>query len=212
MSSEQFPRSGSSGGGSGASGNRTSLSQGSQGASQPGARQTGAFDDIRERAGEAVSKFSEAAQQAGEQAKQTASSLAADANQRARGLLNQQIAARADAVQQVAGAARAAADNLDRTNPQLAELVRGAAERVDGFSRDLRGQSVDDLFRTASDFTRRQPAVVFGLASLAGFLAFRVLKAGEPGGAPPHAPYDPESAFRSQREQFGQSASEFHGT
>jgi hypothetical protein len=208
MSSEHFPRSGSSGG---ASGNRTSLGQGSQGASQPGARQTGAFDEIREKAGEAVSKFSEAAQQAGEHAKQTASSLAEEANQKARGLLNQQITTGADVVQQVAGAARAAADNLDRTNPQLAEFVRGAADRVDGFSRDLRGQSVDDLFRKTSDFTRRQPAVVFGLASLAGFLAFRVLKAGEPGGASAHAQYAPESAFRSQREQFGHRASEFHG-
>jgi len=214
MSSEQFPRSGSSGVGSGGSGNRTSLSQGGQSTSPPGQgdRQTGAFDEIREKAGEAVSKFSEAAQQAGEQAKQTASSLAADANQRARGLLNQQIATGADMVQQVAGAARSAAANLDQTNPQLAEFVRGAADRVDGFSRDLRSQSVDDLFRTASDFTRRQPAVVFGLASLAGFLAFRVLKAAEPGGASPHAPYHPEPSFRSQREQFGQRASEFHGT
>jgi len=220
MSSDQFSRSGSSGGGPGGSGNRTSLSQGNQGGQATqgtsqlgqGARQTGALDDIREKAGEAVSKFSEAAQQAGEQAKQTASTLATEANQKAKGLLNQQIATGADMVQQVAGAARAAANNLDRTNPQLAEFVRGAADRVDGFSRDLRGQSVDDLFRTASDFTRRQPAVVFGLASLAGFLAFRVLKAGEPGGGPPQAQYDPESAFRSQREQFGQSASEFHGT
>jgi hypothetical protein len=49
MSSEQFSRSGSSGGGSGGSDNRTRLSQGSQSASQlgQGARQTAAFDDIR---------------------------------------------------------------------------------------------------------------------------------------------------------------------
>lgn len=32
----------------------------------------------------------------------------------------------------------------------------------------------------ASDFTRKQPALVFGLASLAGFLAFRVLKSSPP--------------------------------
>jgi hypothetical protein len=47
--------------------------------------------------------------------------------------------------------------------------VRGAADRVEEFSRAIRGQSVDELMRTASDFTRRQPALVFGLASLAGF-------------------------------------------
>ena len=41
----------------------------------------------------------------------------------------------------------------------------------------MRDQSVEDFWRSASDFTRKQPAVVFGLASLAGFLLFRVLKA-----------------------------------
>jgi hypothetical protein len=35
--------------------------------------------------------------------------------------------------------------------------------------------------RTASDFTRRQPALVFGLASLAGFMLLRVLKSNPPG-------------------------------
>ena len=34
--------------------------------------------------------------------------------------------------------------------------------------------------RTASDFTRRQPALVFGLASLAGFVLLRVLKSNPP--------------------------------
>jgi len=58
--------------------------------------------------------------------------------------------------------------------------MRGAAKKVEEFSRDLQGQTVDDLVRTASDFTRRQPAVVFGLASLAGFLLFRVLKSSPP--------------------------------
>jgi len=58
--------------------------------------------------------------------------------------------------------------------------VRGAAERVEEFSDDMRGKSVDELMRTASDFTRRQPALVFGLASLAGFVLLRVLKSNSP--------------------------------
>jgi hypothetical protein len=214
MNTDQFSRSGISGGGPGVSGSRSSLGQGSQGTSQPtgqGARQSGAFDEIRERAGEGLSRFTDAAQEAAEQAKQTASSLAAEANQKAKGMLNQQIETGADVVQQVAGAARAAADNLDRTSPQLAQLVRGAADRVEGFSRDLRGQSIDDVWRTASDFTRRQPALVFALASLAGFLAFRVLKAGQSNVGSAYRQYEPDSDFRSQREQFGQRASEFHG-
>jgi len=94
--------------------------------------------------------------------------------------LNQQVASGAELAGHFANSARCAADNLDQNAPQLAELVRGAAKRVEEFSRDLRGQTVEDLVRTASDFTRRQPAVVFGFASLAGFLLFRVLKSNPP--------------------------------
>lgn len=136
--------------------------------------------DLRGKAGEAVSKLADVAQQAGSQAKQTASSLASDANQKAKGFLNQQVASGADLAGHVADSARCAADNLDQNAPQLADLVRGAAKRVEEFSRDLRGQTVEDLVRTASDFTRRQPAVVFGFASFAGFLLFRVLKSNPP--------------------------------
>jgi ElaB/YqjD/DUF883 family membrane-anchored ribosome-binding protein len=138
--------------------------------------------DVRAKAGEAVSKLADVAQQAGSQAKQTASSLASDANQKAKGFLNQQVASGADLVHHVADSARCAADNLDQDAPQVAELVRGAAKKVEEFSRDLRVQTVDDLVRTASDLTRRQPAVVFGLASVAGFLLFRVLKSNPPTG------------------------------
>jgi hypothetical protein len=159
--------------------------------------------DMRAKAGEAVSKVADAAQQAGDQAKETAASLASDAGQKAKGLLSMQVSAGADLAGHVAKSARCAADNLDQNAPQLAGLVRGAAERVEEFSRDMRGQTVEDLVRTASDFTRRQPALVFGLASLAGFLAFRVLKSSPPRGGQ----YDDRS-----RDRFGPSAGQFHGT
>jgi hypothetical protein len=140
----------------------------------------GGSQDMRAKAGEANSKIADVAQQAGSQAKQAASSLAADASQKAKGFLNMQVTAGADLVGHVAGSARRAADTLDQNAPQLAGLVRNAADRAEEFSQDLRNQSVGDLIRTASDFTRRQPALVFGLASLAGFLAFRVLKSSPP--------------------------------
>jgi hypothetical protein len=74
---------------------------------------------------------------------------------------------------------------------------------VEQFSRDIRGQTVEDLVRTASEFTRRQPALVFGLASLAGFLAFRVLRSSSPEGSR----LDDRS-----HEPFGGRAGQFHGT
>ena len=146
----------------------------------PRSNQSGSEQGVRAKAGEAVSKLADVAQQAGSQAKQAASSVASDANQKAKGFLNQQVASGADLVGHVADSVRSAADNLDHSAPQLAGVVRGAAERVEEFSKDMREQSVEELVRTASDFTRRQPALVFGLASLAGFVLLRVLKSNPP--------------------------------
>jgi hypothetical protein len=105
-------------------------------------------------------------------------------------------------VNHVVESARAAAERLDQNAPQLAGLVRNAADRAEEFSQDLRDQSVGDLIRMASDFTRKQPALVFGLASLAGFLAFRVLKSRPPESAMEHDP---------MTERFESRAGQFHG-
>jgi hypothetical protein len=157
---------------------------------------------------DAASKIADVAQQAGTHAKETAASLASDAQQKTKGLLNMQVTAGADLADHVAESAHCAADNLDQNAPQLADLVRGAAERVDQFAQGLRGQTVEDLVRSASDFTRRQPALVFGLASLAGFLAFRVLKS-----TPPHSSGEARSDDPYRHRQLTDERSgKFHGT
>jgi hypothetical protein len=113
-----------------------------------------------------------------------------------------QVTAGADMVDHVVDSARITAENLEHQAPQLAGLVRSVADRAEEFSQGLRGQTVEDLVRTASDFTRKQPALVFGLASLAGFLAFRVLKS-----RPPE-----ESAEQYRRtERFERSGGQFRG-
>jgi hypothetical protein len=173
------------------------------------ARSGGTTQDLRSTAGEAASKVADVAQQAGTQAMEAAASLASDAQQKAKGLLNMQVTAGADLADHLAESAHCAADNLDQNAPQLADLVRGAAERVDQFAHDLRGQTVEDLVRSASDFTRRQPALVFGLASLAGFLAFRVLKS-----TPPRSSGDQvtrsDDPYR-HRQLAGERPGQFHG-
>ena len=163
----------------------------------------GGSQDMRVKAGGAASQIADVAQQTGSQAKQAASSLAADATQKAKSFLNMQVTAGAYLVGHVAESARRAADSLNQNAPQLADLVRGAAERAEDFSRDLHDQTVEDLVRTASDFTRRQPALVFGLASLAGFLAFRVFKS-----TPPRSSADPYRGTQHSPESAGQ----FYGT
>jgi hypothetical protein len=146
------------------------------------------------------------------QAKQAASSLASEAGEKAKGLLNQQVSVGADLAGHFADAVKHAAGELDRNAPQLAGLMRGAAERVEDFSRDMRGQTVEELMRTASDFTRRQPALVFGLATLAGFALFRALKASPSRGSETRygeTGYG-ETGYRAG-DRYGQQAGQFHG-
>ena len=92
-------------------------------------------------------------------------------------LLDSQLASGVEMVGHLGSfCAQRAADDLNRNAPQLAGLVRGVADRIEGYADNMRDQSVDELFRSASNFTRRQPALVFGLAALAGFFAFRTIK------------------------------------
>lgn len=150
--------------------------------SQPNNRDGAGSDtmDVRAKLGDAVSKVSEAAQQAGGEAKDAAMSLMSDANKKATGLLNQQFSAGADYAGHIAESVSAAAESLDDKAPQLATFVRGAAETLEQFSKDIRGQTVQQLVKTASDYTRKQPALVFGIASLAGFVLSRVLLSNTP--------------------------------
>jgi ElaB/YqjD/DUF883 family membrane-anchored ribosome-binding protein len=112
-----------------------------------------------------------------------------------RGALDQQVAKGARMMTNVAQSARRAADELETDAPQIAGLVRGVADRVEEYSRSLENQSVTEIYQAASDFTRRQPAVVFGVAALAGFFALRTLKSSSrsPGrGIPTNSPQSEE--------------------
>jgi len=144
---------------------------------QSGATLSSSTRDLRGAASDALSKVSDAAHDAMGQAKKSATSLAAEATERAKGALHERVVTGADLIGQVAASAHAAADSLNPNAPQLAGLLRDAGERMDEFSRDLREKSIDELFDTSMDFARRQPAVLFGAAAVTGFLLFRVFKA-----------------------------------
>jgi ElaB/YqjD/DUF883 family membrane-anchored ribosome-binding protein len=117
------------------------------------------------------------AQQTYEDAKRATSSLASDANEKVKGLLDQQVTAGADLMSNVAQSVRVAADNLEPQIPQLANLARDASERIEAFSHDVRHQSASELAQAVAEFARRRPAVVFGVAAALGFVGFRLLNA-----------------------------------
>lgn len=127
-------------------------------------------------ASDALSTASAMAGDAAAKAKQAASETVETVTGQVKELLDRQVGSGADVVGHLAGAVKNAARELDRDAPQLAGLVRTAGDRMDGLADSLRDQSVEQLMRKASDFTRRQPALVFGLAAVAGFFALRTLK------------------------------------
>jgi ABC-type transporter Mla subunit MlaD len=125
---------------------------------------------------DAFQKASDLTQQAVDAAKQAASDTASTVTQQVKDLLNGQVGAGAQAVDQLARATKRAAEELQTSSPQFAGLVRALADRTETYADGLRDQSVDQLLKGATDFTRRQPALVFGMAAVAGFFAFRLLK------------------------------------
>jgi hypothetical protein len=120
------------------------------------------------------------ARDAGEKAKRAAADTASTMGDEVKTILDRQLGTGATMAGQFASSIRIAADDLSRESPMLAGLVRGFADRVDGYAQDLQDQTVDQVMKAASDFTRKQPALVFGLAALAGFFVLRTFKsAGE---------------------------------
>ena len=143
---------------------------------------------IKAAASEAFDKVSEAARDVGSKAKQAATDTASTMTGQFKGLLDQQIGSGVDLAGHFASSVRIAATDLDRQSPALAGLVRHVADKFEGVAEEFHGQTVDQLARTASDYTRRQPALVFGLAALAGFFLFRTVKSGSVFNAPPIQP------------------------
>ncbi len=107
---------------------------------------------------------------------QAASQSASSVSRQVAGMLDNKMAAGADVIFQVAHSTSLAADDLEATAPQVAGVVRSMAHRIDNYAEVMKDQSVDQVLASASDFARRQPAMVFGLGALAGFLLFRTLR------------------------------------
>ena len=131
-------------------------------------------------ASDTMSKVAETAQQAARQAadglSQTASTLASDAQSRIKGLMSERLAIGAELIGHLASSTRRAADDLDPKAPQISGLLRDASARMQEFSRTVQDKPVDELIKTASNYARRQPAVLFGAAAVVGFALLRLFK------------------------------------
>jgi hypothetical protein len=118
-----------------------------------------------------------------EEATSAARSLASEAREKIRSRLDEQVGSGAALMGEVANSVRVAADELDRNAPRLASFARSAAGTIDTYADSVRDRSVDELLRAGTKFARKQPAVVFGVAALAGFALYRVFTAGTTNGS-----------------------------
>jgi hypothetical protein len=163
----------------------------------------GTSSSMREAASDAFSQASALAKDAGTKAKEAASDTASTVSGHVKDLLDRQIGSGAGVASHVAKAARLAADDLSRESPMLGGVVRTMADRVEGYAREWQDQTVDQVFRAASDFTRRQPALVFGAAALAGFFIFRAMKNAPPMTSAPSIQPDQYVTGRDSYAQHG---------
>ena len=146
---------------------------------------SGASENVGDSAGEALDKISRAARDAGTKAKEAASETATALGDHFKDMIDKQMGRHISAAGVFAGSMKNAATDLDPHSPVAASIVRGVAARLEQFAEDFEGETVEQLARSASDFTRRQPAVVFGIAALAGFFVFRAITIGSADTASP---------------------------
>jgi ElaB/YqjD/DUF883 family membrane-anchored ribosome-binding protein len=158
---------------------------------------SGTRDKIEDAASQALSQASNVAWDAGAKARQAAVDTASNVTDQVKQALDRQIGTGANVAGHFASSVRLAADDLASQSPLLSGAVRSFADRVEEYADGVKDRSAEELVRAASDFTRRQPALVFGLAALAGFAIFRTVKS-TPSvsvSAPPIQPGNHDDAF-----------------
>lgn len=107
----------------------------------------------------------------------TRNALWNDAKETARSKFSEQQQAAAGSLGDFAGALRKSAEELRGGQHQsAARFAQTAASSLEQLSNALRNRDLDGMLREAESFARRQPAMFFGTAALAGFLAVRFLK------------------------------------
>lgn len=145
--------------------------------------------------GDAYDKAADLGRRAADGAKEAASEAASSMRSEVSRMLDQQIGNGADYLGHAASSIRTAADDLSKNAPPLANLADTFANKLDSYAQNVKGKTAEELWGDAVDFTRRQPGLVFGLASLAGFLAYRTIKSTQP--ATPAVDRKPAREFHS---------------
>jgi hypothetical protein len=126
------------------------------------------------------------AQEAGQITRDQAGAVWKDAKESARSTLSEQQRAAAGGLGDFAGALRKAAGELEQGGKQAgaARYAKVAADGLEQVAGTLRSKDLDSMVHEVESFARKQPALFFGTAIAAGFLAMRFMKSSrrEPAG------------------------------
>lgn len=134
------------------------------------------FDKASTRADGLLEKASQLGGIAANEVKSAASDAASSVTSHLRSTLDGQIESGAIFIGHAASSVRCASDDLTKNAPALANVVGAVANKLDSYADGLEGKTADEVWADVSRFTRQQPALVFGIAAVAGFLAYRTLK------------------------------------
>ena len=141
-----------------------------------GSRLADTASDLAGRARDGLSDLTDSAAGAAENVKKTVGEFATGAAHSFKDAVEAHKTSGADAIASVARSARDAVEGLDKQSPQVANMVRTAANSVERVSTELRDSSLDDILRSVTSFAQRQPKLFFGCGVVAGLVLARLLR------------------------------------
>jgi gas vesicle protein len=133
--------------------------------------------EVKQRADDALRASSDVARDKLKEAADAAKDVASETVDQFQGEAREQQRSGADFIERFAGNVREAARAFESEAPFAARGINSAAEYVEDAAEKIRNGSFRDLVDGATDFAKRQPAAFLGISVLAGFAAFRFLKA-----------------------------------
>jgi gas vesicle protein len=165
--------------------NRTDTSFDKAQTSNPAGKAQDAVNQAREFGQEVKGQATELAKNATDAIKSQAANLtesakdvASEASEKIRTTLQEQKAAGADYVGNVANIIRRTAYEFDSDIPQAGHYIRKAASQIDNVAEAMRNRDMSEIVSNVQQFARKQPTAFFGAAVLVGFAAVRFLKSG----------------------------------
>ncbi len=151
------------------------------GAGQPGKTERPMTDEIRETAMDSAETMRSEARNLGEEAVHQAKDAMEGTREQALAFADQQRRSLEENVAAFAGALESAADSLQSEGKETAaSYSRRVAAGIGDVAGWMQGRSLGEVWSQAEDYARRQPAVAFGGAVVAGFLLSRFLMSSTP--------------------------------